>query len=381
MNNKGTAAAGASDPQTSLAGGWPALLVSALVIGAALYAFSPRSQPEFPATRVYADRILANGIAQQGQQIVAVGEQGQILIADDVQGPWTSAAVEPQRGSTLTGIVFPAKDLAIAVGHDGWILRSTDGGQHWKEVGFAAESDPLLGVAGPFDGRLFAYGAFGLLMSSDDQGRSWQKIELNVAGETGAAPAEAAVDPNADPFADPFAASGDDPFANFDASAVGGHGHLNAMTQAADGSLILVGERGMLLKSTDKGQSWARLPEVYSGSFFGVLSLPSKTLVAFGMRGNVFRSTDFGASWQAAKVPEQNSLFGGAVDAQGNAVLAGAGNTVLRSTDDGVSFELAAPLARNGLADLIALPSGDWLTAGDGGIKRVEAAAPAGAQS
>lgn len=378
MSNKGsTTAAGAGTPaaSASLIDGWPSLLVAVLVIGSALYAFSPRSQPEFPATQVSATRVLANGIAHNGKQFIAVGEQGQVLLASDAQGPWTSAKVEPQRGSTLTRIVFPQSDLAIAVGHDGWILRSTDGGKTWKEVAFAAESDPLLGVAGPFDGRYYAYGAFGLLMASDDQGQTWQKLELNIAGEGDGEAAAPAVDPNADPFADPFANAGDDPFANFDANAVGGAGHLNAMTQAADGSLILVGERGLLLKSTDKGQTWRRLPEVYGGSFFGVLSLPSKTLIAFGMRGNVFRSTDLGESWQKAGVPLENSLFGGAVDARGDAVLAGAGNTVLRSTDDGATFTVAAALARNGLADLIALPSGNWLTAGDGGVLVIEPSA------
>ncbi|MDP9139531.1 MAG: sialidase [Pseudomonadota bacterium] len=375
--NRKAAPSNASGQQASLLDGWPALLVAVAVIGAAVYAFSPRSQPAFPETRVDAERVLANGIAQQGERIIAVGEQGQVLVADAVDGPWTSAKVEPQRGSTLTRVVFPSKDLAIAVGHDGWILRSTDRGQSWKEVAFAIQTDPLLGVAGPFDGRLFAYGAFGLLMVSDDQGQTWQKRDLNVEEAAGSAPVEA------DPFADPFAAAGDDPFANFDASAVGGSGHLNAMTQAADGSLILVGERGALLKSIDKGDNWKRLPEVYAGSFFGVLALPSKTLLAFGMRGNVFRSTDHGASWTAAQVPEPNSLFGGVVDAKGNVVLAGAGNTVLRSTDDGATFELAAPLGRIGLADLIALPTGNWLTAGDGGIRLVEpsAATPTGAAS
>lgn len=379
MSNKGsTKAAGAGAPAastTSVLDGWPALLAAVVVIGAAVYAFSPRSQPEFPATRVSAQRVLVNGIAQQGQQFIAVGEQGQVLIAGDANGPWENATIEPQRGSTLTRVVFPQADLAIAVGHDGWIVRSTDGGKTWKEAVFTAESDPLLGVAGPFDGRYYAYGAFGLLMASDDQGQTWQKMELNIPGE-GAAEAPPPVDPNADPFADPFAsAAGDDPFANFDANAVGGAGHLNAMTQAADGSLILVGERGLLLKSSDKGQSWKRLPEIYGGSFFGVLSLPSKTLIAFGMRGNVFRSTDAGESWQKSNVPLENSLFGGAIDAKGNAVLAGAGNTLLRSTDDGATFVVSAALGRNGLADVIALPSGNWLTVGDGGILVLDPAA------
>jgi photosystem II stability/assembly factor-like uncharacterized protein len=225
---------------------------------------------------------------------------------------------------------------------------------------------------------VYAFGAFGLLLASDDQGQTWQPLALEVDGAGGDAAAAPAVpaDPNADPFADWQATGGStDPFAGFDAASVGGPGHLNAMTQAADGSLILAGERGLLLKSTDRGQTWQRLPEVYAGSYFGVLALPSKTLIAFGMRGHAYRSTDLGASWQEASVPSSSSLFGGGVDARGQAVLVGAGHTVLISRDDGLTFELAAPLARDGLADLVALPDGRWLTAGDAGVKLLPAVA------
>ncbi len=373
MNDHHKAATPVAQGQApSMLAGWPALLVAALVIAAAVYSFSPRPKAEFPATQVHADRLLANGLAQQGQRLVTVGEQGQILIADQPEGPWHSAGVEPQRGSTLTQALFVGQDLALAVGHDGWILRSSDGGKTWTEVAFSSEGDPLLGLAGPYDGRLYAFGAFGLLLASDDQGQTWQQLALEIDGAGGGLDAAPAVpaDPNADPFAAVQATgSSDDPFANFDAAAVGGPGHLNAMTQAADGSLILAGERGLLLKSVDRGQSWQRLPEVYAGSYFGVLALPSKTLITFGMRGHAYRSTDLGVSWQEASVPSNSSLFGGSVDARGQAVLVGAGHTVLISRDDGRTFELAAPLARDGLADLVVLPDGRWLTAGDAGVK------------
>ena len=66
--------------------GWPAAVFTGLVLGAALFAFSPRPQPVFPATQVYPDRVLVNGLAEDGKRIVAVGEQGHILIVKSV-GP------------------------------------------------------------------------------------------------------------------------------------------------------------------------------------------------------------------------------------------------------------------------------------------------------
>ncbi|MFA5941180.1 MAG: hypothetical protein WC809_17630 [Sinimarinibacterium sp.] len=360
MNDSSSAAAlRGSARQSLIRDSWPSILVSVLVAVAAVFSFSERPEPEFPQTQVYPDRVLVNGLARQGQRVVAVGELGQILVADDAKGPWRSAKLEPQQGLTLTRAIFAGDGVVVAVGHDGLIARSSDRGETWKQVALGGEgSDPLLGLAGPYDGRLYAFGAFGLYLISDDLGQTWQQREL-VIDEGGAAQAAAAevIDPNADPFA------------NFDAEAVGGAGHLNDMTQTADGSLILVGERGLLLRSTDKGETWKKLGDVYSGSFYGVVALPDKSLVAYGMRGNVFYSRDAGTSWNRAKVPLQQSLFAGAVGPGGEAILGGAGNTVLVSTDGGATFTLSAVKARNAIAGLLPLAKGEWLTVGDGGIR------------
>lgn len=368
MNDTASAAALHRPAQRAgLLGSWPSLLVAALVFGGAIYSFSPRPVPQFPATQVYPERLLVASIARQGTRYVAVGEQGQILIADAAQGPWRSAQLDKQRGSTFTRAGFIGEGVALAVGHDGWIVRSADAGETWSEVFYGGDgSDPLLGLAGPYDGRLFAFGAFGLFAVSDDAGQTWQKREIAIEPAEGAEPAGAGYDPfaNADASIDPNA----DPFANFDTNALGGTGHLNDMTQAADGSLILVGERGLLLRSTDKGENWKALPEIYAGSLFGVLMLPSKTLVAFGMRGHAFRSEDNGQTWQEAEVPTATSLFGGAVSAQGHVLLGGAGNTVLSSSDDGKTYTLLTGSAGNTIAALQALPGGGWLSGGDNGL-------------
>ncbi len=39
-----------------------------------------------------------------------------------------------------------------------------------------------------------------------------------------------------------------------------------------DGALVIVGERGALLRSSDNGASWQRLRLPYEGSMFGVLA-------------------------------------------------------------------------------------------------------------
>jgi len=364
--------------------GWPALVFTLIVALAAVYAFSPRPAPPFPPSVLHADGLLVNGLAQSASRLVAVGEQGRVLIADDTRGPWREAKVAPQRGSTLTQLKFIDDNTAIAVGHDGWILRSEDGGETWAEAFFieapkddagdfgtdaaasdnwpsgdeAAEDpfvnasgemawappplqpDPLLGIAGPFDGRLFAVGAFGLMLTSTDGGKSWTRIA---------------------------------------AEAIADH-HLYAMVRAADRSLIVVGERGLMARSTDDGASWKAMPPVYEGSFFGAMALPSKALLAFGMRGKVFRSEDDGKTWQKIEVPADGSLFAGALSARGDVLLAGAGRVILRSQDDGRSFTQLLPSEPQDLAAVLPLSASTLITAGDRGIQLVELDAKAGAQ-
>ena len=121
--------------------GWPAAVFTGMVLGAALFAFSPRPAPVFTPTQVFPDRVLINGLAQNGKRILAAGEQGHILVADDPHGPWRDATVEPQRGSSFTQVHYIGDGVALAVGHDDWIVRSEDNGQTWKEVSFNKDPD------------------------------------------------------------------------------------------------------------------------------------------------------------------------------------------------------------------------------------------------
>jgi photosystem II stability/assembly factor-like uncharacterized protein len=330
--------------------GWPAAVFTGMVLGAAFFAFSPRPIPVFTPTQVFPDRVLVNGLAQNGKRILAAGEQGHILVADDAHGPWRDAGVQPQRGSTFTQVRYIGEGVALAVGHDDWIVRSEDNGQTWKEVSFnqdADQSGPLFGVAGPFNGKVFAFGAFGTLMASSDLGKTWESRKSDALGDK----------------------------------------HLYSMIDGGNGSLLLVGEQGQMLKSGDGGDNWQALPQVYKGSFFGALALPDGGWLVYGMRGHVFVSHDAGASWKPSTTPAPLSMFGGAVGADGKVYLAGAQRTVLVSDDGGASFKTCVQGERQTFAAVLPLPGKELLVAGEPGI-RIEqqeagapsAAAPAGGQ-
>ncbi|HWY23602.1 MAG TPA: YCF48-related protein [Nevskia sp.] len=319
--------------------GWPAAVFTGMVLGAALFAFSPRPAPVFTPTQVFPDRVLVNGLAQNGKRILAAGEQGHILIADDPHGPWRDATVEPQRGSSFTQVHYIGDGVALAVGHDDWIVRSEDNGQTWKEVSFNKDQDqagPLFGVAGPYNGKVFAFGAFGTLMASSDLGKTWEPRKSDALGDK----------------------------------------HLYGMLDGGN-ALLLVGEQGQMLKSTDGGDSWQALPPVYKGSFFGALQLADKSWMAYGMRGHVFVSKDSGASWKEGVTPAPLSMFGGAVGADGKVYLAGAQRTVLVSSDNGAHFSIYAQGERQTFAALLPISGTELLVAGEPGIRIEQQEAPA----
>lgn len=358
------------EKEGSLRRGWPALLFTLWMIAAAVYAFSPRHYPPFPDTRVHADGFIANSLARQGGRYVVAGELGHILTTESPDGDWREVEIEPHRSATLTRVRFVADDVALAVGHSGWIVRSDDGGRSWQEVRFDEDSsDPLLGIAGPFDGKLFAFGSFGQMLVSEDLGRTWQarEFEMTKPGEVGKADDEETSGDGGKPAED----KDYDPFAAFDAG--GGvqalaQRHLYAMARIGDGSLLLVGERGLLARSRDRGQTWTELDKIYDGSFYGVLTLGGGRILVYGMRGHAYYSDDNGRSWQRSRIASDESLFGGAVTDDGRIVLVGDSNTLLVSDDRGQSFTKVSEHGSYGLVSILPLPGGAWLTVGEGGV-------------
>ncbi len=362
------------ETEGSMLRGWPAMLLTIAMVGAAIYSFSPRSYPAFPPTQIKADGFLANSVAQQGDHFIAVGERGVMLYAENPEGPWHDGEVDKTRGATLTRVRFIAENIALAVGHNGWIIRSEDAGKTWQEIQFDEDSsDPLLDIGGPWpsdgpsdgNGKLFVTGSFGQFEVSTDLGLTWQEEILNIsdaAGEDSDQASTSATDPDSDDY-DPFAA-----FAEGGGAQNSGTEHLNGITQLEDGSLMIVGERGLLLRSGDNGETWNRLEEIYAGSFYGALTTPDNSLLVYGMRGNAFVSQDQGKTWGKSQIPVQQGLFQGTVTDDGKILLVGASDTVLISSDNGQSFKLAASTGTDGLVSVVPLKKNSWLTAGEGGV-------------
>lgn len=267
------------------------LLAAAMLIvsarpAAAAPSYAPR--PALIAPRAAASLML--DIAVAGDRLVAVGERGQILRSDDGRS-WTQSPV-PVR-TALTAVSFVDDRHGWAVGHDAVILTTADGGRTWTLQNYEpALEKPLLDVLFVDARRGFAVGAFGLFLATGDGGGSWTPVAAPVI---------------------------DDDELN-----------LHAITRLGNGDLLIVGEQGRLVLSTDGGVHWKKLRSPATATLFGAAAVGSSGALVCGLRGQAWLSeAPRDGGWKPIDTGTTNALYGcGRID-RARAALVGADGTVL----------------------------------------------------
>lgn len=297
-------------------------------------------------------------VTRTGLRLVAGGERGLVVFSDDDGRTWQQARVPVQ--VSITSLVFADERRGWATGHFGVVLQTLDGGQTWAQqlngerVAQQALKDaaddaqrrtaqallddgpdkPLFDVALNGSEGLIAVGAFGLAVASRD-GAAWQSIGHRL--------------PNPKQL------------------------HLYAVKTVGE-RVFVVGEQGLLLRSTDRGATFEAISSPYNGSFFGLLVTRKGTLLAHGLRGSLFRSTDGGESWGQVNHGVAATLCAGIERPDGALLLLASQGDLLISRDDGHHFE-HIPSKRPFPASDLAPASGQTIVlAGLRGLQRQELA-------
>lgn len=336
----------------ALVGGW-------LGMAAAQDAYDPATADSELMPK--ADQAIVTDITRSGNGAVAVGERGHVFLIDG-SGVWKQVQV-PTR-AMLTN-VYALDSFVWAVGHDEVILHSTDAGNHWLRQHVNTEAfGPLLDVLFLDPQRGFAIGTEGTMLSTTDGGQTWTPGLITDRQKGGAAADE------------PVADDGEDAEESLVASDDMGEDetppHLNAIVRTSKG-LLIVGESGAGYRSEDDGASWERFELPYHGSMFGAVVLDDDSVVAFGLRGKAFQSSDLGRNWNALESGTDAGLMGGAAVAGGRAVLVGSSGTVL-TMQSGNPVLKPFQFADGGLlGGVMHLGDNQFLLVGENGLARFKA--------
>ncbi len=301
-------------------------------------------------------------IAPAGDHLVAVGPRGMVVTSDRAGQSWTQALVPVE--SDLVAVQFPDALNGWAVGHNGVILHSADGGKTWVKqldgstaraafedaykrqiaAGNAALTPflqqiqlnfdagptlPWLSVLFTDDRNGLAIGSFGDIAITQDGGATWQPWLEHIDN------------PN---FYD-----------------------LDSIRSIA-GTLYIAGEQGSVWRYNQAKQKFETRATAYDGSLFGITG-SATTLIAFGMRGNIFRSTDQGKTWTQSVDTASASIMSGTLLPSGQFALVNADGGVLLSGDDGKSFHLATASFGGPLTDIVARDGGQLVLTGLAGIQ------------
>ncbi len=240
--------------------------------------------------------------ARAGGRIVAVGDHGVVLLSDD-EGRTHRQAQQVPVDVTLTGVSFADAKNGWAVGHWGVVLHSQDGGETWTLQRSDTQQDRPLFAVHFFDAKQgVAVGLWSLVLVTADGGAHW--LPVSPPAPEGARRAD-----------------------------------LNLLGLFADGQgrLYASAERGMVLRSDDRGLQWRYLSTGYAGSLWTGAATSDGTLLVAGLRGSLFRSSDSGKHWQRIDTHSKSSIT--ALAAQGAHVFGvGLDGLLLRSDNAGATF-------------------------------------------
>ncbi len=267
----------------------------------------------------FAGEATVLGATQAGTRIVGVGDYGVVLLSDDHGKTFRQARAVPV-ASTLTAVSFSGATQGWAVGHWGAIVHTADGGETWSvQRGDTNEDRPLFAVHFFDEREGIAVGLWSLVLATEDGGAHWHAVTLPAPPD-------------------------------------GGRADRNLLAAFADahGTLFVAAERGMVLRSRDRGRSWDYLDTGYKGSFWTGTALRDGTLLVGGLRGSIYRSTDGGAHWQAVASGAKSSITGIVQTADGMVEAVGLDGTMLDSADGGATFKTRQRGDRLSLTGIVA---------------------------
>ncbi|MFJ7792995.1 WD40/YVTN/BNR-like repeat-containing protein [Pseudomonas sp. NPDC096950] len=309
------------------------LLGCAVLSAPVVAADAPAADAVYSVESAKAAKSLMLDVVHAGKRLVAVGDRGHILYSDDQGSTWTQAKVPTRQ--LLTAVFFVDDKHGWAVGHDAQILASEDGGVTWtKQFEDLKRESPLLDVWFKDVNSGFAVGAYGALLETTDGGKHWEdasdrldnedQFHLNaiaavkdaglfIVGEQGSMFRSADWGQTWEKLEGPYEGS-----------------LFGVIGTAQPNTLLAYGLRGNLYRSTDFGSTWEQVQlQAARGTLefglSGATLLDDGSIVIVGNGGSVISSSDNGETFTVFNRPDRISVSSVTAAGNGNLILAGQG--------------------------------------------------------
>ncbi len=344
------------------------LLHPALADSAGLIGIDALDSPAIPVKAP--TRAVLVAITLAGNRIVAAGEHGVIIYSDDAGKTWEQASVPID--TTLTCVAFVSPLIGWSAGHFGVILATGDGGKTWQLQLNGIQANHLTLVAAqqadaqnstvpgaafalrranhfveegpdkPFltllvfsSQKVMVFGAYRLAMITTDGGRTWADWSLHIYDRLS--------------------------HNIYEANKIG----LN---------IYLVGEAGLVFRSTDNGNTFLPLTPASDVTLLGIVGTNPDSLVVFGVAGAAFRSTDQGKSWVPLNVATEDDITAGCILESGAILLVSETGAFLLSKDNGATFQTVPGVQPISTFDVIEVPDNELVVVGGAGVTIFSAA-------
>ena len=291
-------------------------------------------------------------VSAGGGRLVAAGWRGVIAVSEDAGGTWKQGSV-PVR-EDMTGLAFTSPKHGWAVGNEGVLLETVDGGMSWikrldgndtarlmvekysrlaeqnpadtniaaalrEAQGYQAQAParPLLDIAFQNEQVGYIVGTFNMIFRTLDGGKTWE----------------------------PLFEKTDNP-----------NGYNIYCVRVVGDEVYLLGELGLALRLDRSKDRFVKMALPYDGTLFG-LAATASTVVAGGLRGNAFVGDAAGKTWSKADFGTKTpATFGGAaVQADGTIVMVTLAGEMYASRDGGRQFRpvhVKAPMKYSAVASI-----------------------------
>jgi photosystem II stability/assembly factor-like uncharacterized protein len=232
---------------------------------------------------------------------IAVGPEGEVIKTTDGGNTWTFS--KKGTDAILWEVAFADKNNGMIVGMDihknaGMILRTKDGGVNWDSI-VTQSTTSLYDIVYMNPGTAIAVGAYGLVLRTTDSGANWsvQHVDSTIA--------------------------------------------LKDVAFWGSSSGIAVGDAGTILRTTDGGITWEKQISGVNYLLKGVSYRDADNLTIVGSTASVLISSDGGVTWAPqgfTNSPTESALKGVRFFDKNNGIIIGSGIYVTKNGGTTWSF-------------------------------------------